>query len=203
MTVKDISTGLYWLLSRQSYQVQIPNYTPLRWWECDHYAVTKAGLAVEFEIKMSVADFRADAKKQRDGRVMKDGWDIVRDEHGKMVFHNGEKKHEQLAAKCADGPSRFYFVVPDGMIQAADVPEWAGLLWAHERPHQSHPTFLTVKDAPRLHREKVKPEVLENIRSTFYYRFWTLRNKMKALPEIAEYSPPDVGILSDADLIEI
>src|SRR5687767_6601665 len=115
MTTTHISNGLYWMLSRQSYQIQIPNYTPIRWWESDHYAVTKAGFAVEFEIKLSQADFKADALKQRDTRVMKDGWDIVRDEQGKMVFHEGEKKHDQLAARDTNGPSRFYFVVPADM----------------------------------------------------------------------------------------
>lgn len=200
MTASQINNGLYWLLTRQSYQIQIPNYTPIRWWESDHYAVTKAGFAVEFEIKTSMADFKVDALKQKDSRVMKNGWDIVRDEHGKIVFHEGEKKHDQLAARCIHGPSRFYFVCPEGVLQVSDMPEWAGLIWAYQRPHATYPVCYEQKAAPKLHRHKVEEGTLENIRAAFYYRYWTLRQKMKSMPEIAEYAPPTDGTITEEQL---
>jgi hypothetical protein len=199
MTASQINNGLYWLLARQSYQIQIPNYTPLRWWESDHYAVTKAGFAVEFEIKTSVADFKADATKQRDGAAMKTvgSWVYIRDEHGNIMYHAGEKKHDQLASRSIHGPSRFYFVCPEGLLQVEDMPEWAGLIWAYDRPTNGYPACCEQKSAPKLHREKAPEGTLENIRAAFYYRYWTLRQKMKVMPDIAEHAPPPDGFISE------
>lgn len=197
MKAAEISNGLYWLLARQSYQIQIPNYTPIRWWESDHYAVTKAGFAVEFEIKTSMADFKADALKQKDTRVARDGWDIVRDEFGKMVFNEGQKKHDQLAARCTHGPSRFYFVCPEEVLQVSDMPEWAGLIWARKGTRTTYPACYEQKPAPKLHREKVPSGTLDNIHNAMYYRYWTLRTKMKTLPEIADHCPPTEGEITD------
>lgn len=199
MTASQINNGLYWLLSRQAYQIQIPNFTPIRWWESDHYAVTKAGFAVEFEIKTSVADFRNDAKKQKDGRAMRDGQGYVRDEKGGFIY-SADNKHEQLASRCIHGPSRFYFVCPEGVLQVSDMPEWAGLVWAYDRPGNTHPVCYEQKAAPKLHRQKVPDGTLETIRNTMYYRYWTLRTKMKVLPDIAEYAPPTEGFLSEEQL---
>lgn len=42
-----------------------PNYTPDGWWECDVWAVTRAGYGIEYEIKLSVHDFRADKQKAK------------------------------------------------------------------------------------------------------------------------------------------
>lgn len=200
MTAGQINNGLYWLLARQAYQIQIPNFTPRLWWESDHYAVTKAGFAVEFEIKTSVADFKADAAKQKDKRAIRDGWDFVRDDKGQFLYHEGEKKHEQLAARCIHGPSRFYFVCPEQMLQVSDMPEWAGLVWAYERPGNTYPVCYEQKSAPKLHRQKVPDSTLDTIRSAMYYRYWTLRQKMKVMPDIAEHNPPAEGFLSEEQL---
>lgn len=196
MKASDINNGLYWLLSRQAYQIQIPSFTPIRWWESDHYAVTKAGYAVEFEIKTSVADFKADAKKQKDGRAMRDGQGYVRDDKGGFIY-SSDNKHEQLAAKCIHGPSRFYFVCPEGVLQVRDMPEWAGLIWAFEKKFWRYPICHEQKPAPKLHRQKVDQSVLETIRNAMYYRYWTLRTRMKAIPDIAEHCPPIEGTLSE------
>lgn len=199
MKASDISNGLYWLLSRQAYQIQIPSFTPLRWWESDHYAVTKAGYAVEFEIKTSVADFKADAKKQKDGRAWRDGRGYARDERGGFIYST-ENKHQQLASRCIHGPSRFYFVCPEGVLQVSDMPEWAGLIWAYPHPNLNYPTCHEQKPAPKLHRERVSDATLETIRNAMYYRYWTLRTKMKVLPDIAEHAPPTEGTISEEQL---
>ena len=45
----------------------LPNYTPHAWWESDVFEITAAGYFVEYEVKISVSDFKADAKKRDDG----------------------------------------------------------------------------------------------------------------------------------------
>ncbi len=79
----------------------LPNYTPGGWFECDVFAVTKAGYGVEFEIKVTAADFKRDAEKT--------------------------SKHELLAARSERAPSRFWYVVPSGLTSPL-LPEYAGLM---------------------------------------------------------------------------
>jgi hypothetical protein len=134
-----------------------PNYTPAKWWECDVFSVTEAGLMVEHEIKVTVADFRADAKK------------------GLPQWKGSEKKHDRLAARDPLGPSRFYYATPEGLITAEDCPEWAGLVFIS--PTRVNP--YEVKPAPILHREKVAPAVLDHVKGIFYWRYWNLRLKSK------------------------
>jgi len=62
MTSKQIQHALFDQFGNAS-KLMIPNYTPAHWFECDLIRVTKAGYLEEFEIKISVADFKADAKK--------------------------------------------------------------------------------------------------------------------------------------------
>lgn len=80
----------------------MPNYTPCRWQECDVWRVTKSRYAYEYEIKVTLADFRADFKK---------GW-----------------KHRQLVDRVTAGPSRFWYVAPAGIILHNELPFYAGLL---------------------------------------------------------------------------
>lgn len=70
--------------------------------ESDFIRVTKSGYSSEFEIKLSVSDFNADAKK---GSV-------------------GNTKHDQLqAGKLANS---FYFVMPQEIADKVVIPGWAG-----------------------------------------------------------------------------
>jgi hypothetical protein len=72
-----------------------PN-TTLFGWESDMIAATKAGLLIEYEVKISRGDFRADLKKFRH-RWLDAG----------TVKHNiGDR-----------GPSYFYYVVPRDLVR--------------------------------------------------------------------------------------
>lgn len=140
----------------------LPTYAPKGWWECDVFEVTKAGYWHEFEVKLSRADFLADARKKQ-----RDRWKYV---GGEKVDLPGPVKHELLAAKSTKGPSRFTFVVPAGLIPLADVPEWAGLFEA-ERVGSARVAIRCVKTAPRLHTEKFGDGRLRDAEGTSYYRF--------------------------------
>lgn len=154
---------------RSSAAVVAPNYTPADWWECDVFAITKAGYFTEYEVKLSVSDFRADAGKCREHVVWGDGADMNKWERVR------EAKHDRLAARDPKGPSRFWYVVPEGLIPEADVPEWAGLMYAR-MAQDKWVRFTVVRQAPRLHRQKVDTEsVARNVWRCLYYRYWDLR----------------------------
>lgn len=65
LTERRVQRAIY-LHTHRRYQVVMPNYTPAGWWECDVWGVTKAGYGVEWEVKLTVSDFRKDAEKKHD-----------------------------------------------------------------------------------------------------------------------------------------
>lgn len=138
----------------------LPNYAPAGWWECDVFSVTKAGYWVEYEIKVSRADFLADARKSKWGPWV-----------GQKDQRQNVGKHDLLAQGSATGPSRFFFVFPAGLIPVADVPTWAGIVEATR--HQKGPGIYLkiVRPAPRLHGEKFGDKRVNVARETAYYRF--------------------------------
>lgn len=95
-------------------------------WECDVLAVTKTFCLTEYEIKVSVNDFRADFRK--------DAWFINRGNfYGSMKI----RKHDYYLKGLPSGldtknvptiPKKFVFVAPRGMISATNIPAQYGLM---------------------------------------------------------------------------
>jgi hypothetical protein len=139
----------------------VPNYTPPGWWECDLFEVTEKRAFREYEVKLSVADFRADAKKER--------------EVGPYVFRQPrvtERKHDRLAAADPRGPSQFYYVTPRGLLDGEPLPPWAGWIEVWEYDPENYPGVLTEKvrvKAPRIHREPIVDSPNYHM-GTCYYR---------------------------------
>lgn len=135
--------------------VCMPHYTPRRWWECDVFELTRAGYFREYEIKLSVSDFRADGQKSKFNRLT-------------LQTRN---KHQLLAGRSVDGPSQFFYVTPQGLIRPQDLPEFAGLIEFFWTPsHKYPPTYRTVVRAPRLHNHRADPKLEDRIFRTSYYR---------------------------------
>ena len=154
MTERHIQRALYWR-HRGGSQVMLPNYAPRHWQECDLFVVTKAAYSIEYEAKVTFADFKADFRKL---------W-----------------KHQRLEKAAKERrfvPARFFYAVPELLIRPCDVPEYAGLvyLWfpgnsrvfAKER---------VVREAPRLTKTKVPDDVIRHMQESSYYRFWSERFK--------------------------
>lgn len=119
-------------------------------WECDVLTITKAGYSHEYEVKVSAADFRADAMKTRDR------WDTTTRQRV------SENKHQLIAS--GRRTNRFSFVVPEKLVGKVEVPDWAGLVVAVERIAKGarqdiHWLELEVeRDAPMIHRSKENGE---------------------------------------------
>ena len=155
MNELQIITGLWWA-HRSASLLLAPRFTPYGWWEMDLMRVTRAGYCEEWEIKLTISDFRADAKKT--------SW------RGKGV----RGKHERLAAGDPAGPCRFTYVVPESLIQTvrAELPTWAGLWCALE--HGSRVRFRRVVNAPTLHREKAPQVRIDRALRNMSARYWDL-----------------------------
>lgn len=166
MTEKQIQNALWTHLNDKGHRPVISNFTPPMWWECDMFSVTGAGYAQEFEIKVTKSDFKADASKTK--RFYERGWTPRL------------SKHELLQTKSADGPSRFAYVVPEGLVAPTDIPDWAGLLEAYV--YRKRIRIKVTKKAPVLHQHKVSDEVVEKIWKSFMWRYWALREKHYVLP---------------------
>lgn len=162
LSEKSIQVHLWKHLDLKKYQIVVPNYTPAGWFECDMFGVTRAGIGIEYEIKISSSDLRADQKKS-------------------AVF----TKHDMLAGKTPlrgpsrhapyeSGPSRFYYVVSDN-VATDGIPDWAGLIVVHVVAGKIR--LVEVKPAALRHSVKVPQAVIDHMRRVCYWRFWNLRVK--------------------------
>lgn len=167
MNAHQISTALFWSY-RGSSDLLIPRFTPVEWFECDMWRLTKAGYSEEFEIKLSVSDFKADFAKVCEGsfRFDQDSKDWVRPE----AF----KKHESLAERHPRSPNRFWFVLAKDIVDKVEVPDYAGLIVADK--WGSRVSVGVRKPAPKLHGAKFAGN-RDRIRDVFYWRFWNLESK--------------------------
>lgn len=139
----------------------MPRYTPGGWWECDLFHLTPAGYFWEFEIKLTVADFRRDAgKKMRKGPYRFGVPEVF------------ETKHDLLVAADPRGPACFYYVTPEGLLDKEPLPPWAGWIELREvsdkygtRLYEQSPRVK----APNIHRVKMTTDG-EHAMNTAYYR---------------------------------
>ena len=155
---RDVQVRL-WLENRSGARVIAPNYTPRDWFECDLWLVTRAGYAYEYEIKRTVADFKADQQKQ-----MSLGYRHLAPYESLGV----KSKHEMMAEGSARGPSRFWFVLPRGL--GVEIPVWAG----HIEAWMQNGIFRhnELKPAPRLHKEKVEEPEVSLAQERLAWRYW-------------------------------
>lgn len=149
---------------RSSIVCAAPNYTPRGWWECDLWAVTRAGYATEYEIKLSAADFRADAKKARAFWEPQTG--------NLMGAWTGNKTKHTAITESEHAPSRFYYVMPREIADElqAEIPKWAGLVTVKEW-HGRLVVAGRLK-APTLNHRKVTRREIALCQRRMWYRYW-------------------------------
>jgi len=163
LTERTLQLALFRMLQSGTC-IAIPNYTPAGWHECDLWAVTKAGYGLEYEIKMSIGDFRADASKSTGPR-----WRL---RLGKWENLGALSKHERLSSGDTAGPSRFYFVAPAGLLPLEDIPPWAGFVEFKSSARRWLPDLEVIRNGPRLHTAKVSQESMRRAERVCYWRFW-------------------------------
>lgn len=141
----------------------MPRFTPIGWWECDLFELTHSGYFREYEVKLTIADFWADAGKLRTRYLPEP---------------RTEKKHDLLAAGAIQGPAQFWFVTPQGLLANEPMPAWAG--WIELVPgHRNRLIPVQRKAAPRLHKTKSDQRNQQAVLSGSYHRFLNMLLKAK------------------------
>lgn len=133
-----------------------PN-TYLGSWEADIFEVTKSGYLYEYEVKISRADFKKDAEKER-------------------RYFSGEKISKFNQLREGKRVNHFYYLVPDGLISVDEVPEFAGLIYVDTK--YANPYFKTIKQAPKLSADKITEKRFMKLYESCYYRFHELRKQV-------------------------
>ena len=121
-------------------------------WESDYLVITRSDIAYECEIKISRQDFLNDSKKKN-----------------KHLIIEGN-----VAGKLYDWerPNYFYYVVPDGLIEESEVPEYAGLIYVNPG------CINVVKPAPKQHNSKFDYGK-HNLMDKLYYNLNNYRDLYK------------------------
>lgn len=126
--------------------------------ESDLVRVTKSGYAIEYEIKLTKSDFKADFKKRK---LKYEGFD------GRHVKYSSRSKYDWLLE--GNGATEFYYVFPKDLIKHEDVPEWAGIIEVSEnRIHLD-----VIRKSKRLNKTCVSDQKLKDIYTSCYYRYWS------------------------------
>ena len=151
-------------------------------WESDKLIWTKAGYIYEFEVKISRADYMNDFKHKVEKHLLLNS--ALPDEKTEArqadlfgnLFNQKRKRYPQITMEQAKQfmkpvgermPNYFYYAVPDGMLEADEVPPYAGLIYIHEDKG-----FSIIREAPRLHTTKYTDGEL-NLGEKFYYNMKT------------------------------
>jgi hypothetical protein len=163
-------------------------------WESDKLIWTKAGYIYEFEVKISRADYMNDFKHKVEKHLLLNS--ALPDEKTEArqadlfgnLFTQKRKRYPQITMEQAKQfmkpvgermPNYFYYAVPDGMLEADEVPPYAGLIYIHEDKG-----FSIIREAPRLHTTKYTDGEL-NLGEKFYYNMKTWQKNYR---EQVEYS---------------
>ena len=158
-------------------------------WESDVFFVTKAGYSVEVEIKVSKQDFKRDFEKAKhkllanhkaSRLVMKDYEGPFGDQfHGERRWENARctrvniLDNEQVIKKI---PNRFYFAMPEGLVEPSEIPTYCGVLWVNGDGQIDANRYRV---APALHR--LCQNHSQVLLDRFYYNNIDLRSRITML----------------------
>ncbi len=125
------------------------------WWEMDLFKLTNSGYIYEYEVKISRSDFFNDFKKRIKGSLK----------------HNRFKE-----GNCTC--NRFFFVVPQNLIKVEEIPAYAGLIYFLEDRR-----FHLIKNAPLIHKNKVKDNIYKQLAHSLSFREAIYRYKVRECKE--------------------
>lgn len=165
----EINLKLQRELRSRQHDFVIPNFY-FGGFEADVFSVLRSGYTEEYEIKIAKADFKKDFSKTE---IAERRWNK---ELGKaLTIRQGNKKHDLILQ--GKRTNRFYFVVPDGLIDIREIPEHAGLIYFKDGWR-----FNYVKPAKLLHKNKIdftKRGLLYDIANRCYNRYIHINWKMR------------------------
>lgn len=148
----------------QKFEFVVPNCKLIYDSECDLAGFTKTGFVHEFEIKISVADYKNEPNKT----ILVEG-----------SFLNSKRKYSkenklEMLEKGFCVPNYFSYLVPDNLISLDDIPSFAGLYYIDE-----YGRIYCVRTPKRLHKRKMELEERYKQLRKLGYRYWSMRTKQK------------------------
>lgn len=167
---RSVQDAVYIHCAIKNHEIIVPNSCMFAW-ESDVVSVTRSGFTHEFEIKITRSDFKQDAKKERTRLLL--------DPTVTGYFHS----------HTVSRPNYFWYVTPEGMIAEAEVPDYAGLIYAMEPVVGYHLYFNTTKEikpAQRIHREKITDAARQQLARSMTVRYWKQRlRETEASPKLS------------------
>lgn len=146
----------------QRYELVAPNlYLNGNSNEMDIFAARKSGYVDEIEIKLTLADFKADFKKIASKYVP-----------GPPYQRFEEFKHDLLKKGELDC-NYFSFLMPKDLADKCEIPEYAGL-YVYYIDRLKRPCISEVKRAPLMHKRKITTEQKYKVVRKMAYRYWDM-----------------------------
>jgi hypothetical protein len=167
-TEQQVQDAVYIHCAIKSHEIIVPNSCVFAW-ESDVISVNKTGFINEYEIKVSRADFKQDAKKDRAALLLNP---VVRRELWSGDIHE----------TTLERPNYFFYAVPEGLVQPDEIPDYAGLIYVRRHvkgPQLYYAIASEVKPAKRLHREKITDKQRCQLARAITRRYW--KQRLKAL----------------------
>lgn len=144
-------TLYFYRMYKEIYPILVSNIY-LFYWESDLIYISKSGYVTEYEIKISKSDFKADKKK--------------------------EYKHQKLNSHDPFKPKYFWYVCPPNIIDAQDIPDYAGLIYCDSLAYDEvtysslRDNVKIIKEAPRLRSDKITDQKLLDILKKGNTKYW-------------------------------
>lgn len=134
-------------------------------WEADVAKVNKTGWWQEYEIKCSVADFKADFAKGA-------GWGAFTTTKHQVYSSTGPTATGRASATHYVVPRKFYFVVPHGLLDGVDIPPHCGVMeYSEPKSHRRFGLVAITRQAPILKAAtRLAPEDIFNLAVKASYR---------------------------------
>lgn len=169
-------------------------------WESDKLIWTKAGYIYEFEIKISRSDYMNDFRHKVEKHLLlnsalPDESTVAReaDLFGNLLKEK-RKSYPQITMEQAKDrmkpvgermPNYFYYAVPEGLLDADEVPPYAGLIYIttykggfEDQPDKWLHRIKIVRKAPQLHKTKYTDAEL-NLGEKFYHNMKTWQHNYR------------------------
>jgi hypothetical protein len=146
LDAKEITSLMGRMLFEKGHSPIAPNFMTYNMHECDIISVTKDNYTYEYEIKVSLADFKADFRKVKKHEWLASGKGVI--------AHQGKRKGQITHLIC----NYFYYVCPACLISEDLIPSYAGLIWVHYDGRIDYK-----KTAPRLHTYPADDKLMRKI----------------------------------------
>lgn len=141
-------------------------------WESDFLVKTRSNYWYEYEIKISVADFKKDFIKEEKHYKLMTGNKLYNISHFKTI-NNVRIQTSSYYSNPALIPNYFSYVVPYTILDKIKdiIPTYAGLYYISESNN-----LECYKKPPKLHSNKINDCKL-NLQEKFYYAFKNYENR--------------------------